>query len=73
MRGVQSAAHAVLATVVLGLVAGGVAGVLFVTAQLTADPQISVLLQASVVIIIGNAATCEFAWVSFASSVIKHV
>jgi hypothetical protein len=30
-----------LATVVLGLIAGGVAGVLFVTAQLTADPQLA--------------------------------
>jgi hypothetical protein len=34
-------APAVLATVVLGLVAGGIAGVLFVTAQLTADPQLT--------------------------------
>jgi hypothetical protein len=31
----------VLATVVLGLVAGGIAGVLFVTAQLTADPTLT--------------------------------
>jgi hypothetical protein len=39
-RGMQSPASTVLATVVLGLVAGGVAGVLFVTAQLTADPDL---------------------------------
>lgn len=32
---------AVVATVVLGLVAGGIAGVLFVTAQLTGDPQLT--------------------------------
>ena len=32
---------ALLATLVLGLVAGGIAGVLFVTAQLTADPQLA--------------------------------
>ena len=32
---------ALLATLVLGLVAGGVAGVMFVTAQLTADPQLT--------------------------------
>jgi hypothetical protein len=31
----------VLATIVLGLVAGGIAGVLFVTAQLTADPNLT--------------------------------
>ena len=30
-----------LATIVLGLVAGGIAGVLFVTAQMTADPQLA--------------------------------
>ena len=42
LRGAQGVAPAVLATVVLGLVAGGVAGVLFVTAQLTADPQLAV-------------------------------
>jgi hypothetical protein len=41
LRGGQGAAQAVLATVVLGLMAGGVAGVLFVTAQLTADPQLA--------------------------------
>jgi len=40
LRGAQGVAPAVLATVVLGLVAGGIAGVLFVTAQLTADPQL---------------------------------
>jgi hypothetical protein len=40
-RGTQEFAPAVLATVVLGLVAGGIAGVLFVTAQLTADPQLT--------------------------------
>jgi hypothetical protein len=40
-RGVTGTAPAVLATVVLGLVAGGIAGVLFVTAQLTADPQLA--------------------------------
>jgi hypothetical protein len=33
-------APAILATLVLGLVAGGIAGVLFVTAQLTADPNL---------------------------------
>jgi hypothetical protein len=42
LRGSQGVAPAVLATVVLGLVAGGVAGILFVTAQLTADPQLAV-------------------------------
>jgi hypothetical protein len=42
LRGAQGVAQAVLATVVLGLIAGGVAGVLFVTAQLTADPQLAV-------------------------------
>lgn len=41
-RGIYSAAPAVLATIVLGLVAGGIAGVLFVTAQLTADPTLAV-------------------------------
>jgi hypothetical protein len=34
-------ASALVTTVVLGLVAGGIAGVLFVTAQLTADPQLT--------------------------------
>ena len=38
LRGAQGVSQAVLAIVVLGLVAGGIAGVLFVTAQLTADP-----------------------------------
>ncbi len=42
VRGSQGVAPAVLATIVLGLVAGGVAGVLFVTAQLTADPSLAV-------------------------------
>ena len=41
LRGTQGVASAVLATLVLGLVAGGIAGVLFVTAQLTADPKIT--------------------------------
>jgi hypothetical protein len=41
LRGTQAVAPAVLATVVLGLVAGGIAGVLFVTAQLTADPTLT--------------------------------
>src|SRR5262249_40572205 len=41
LRGAPGVTQAVLATVVLGLVAGGVAGVLFVTAQLTADPQLA--------------------------------
>jgi hypothetical protein len=39
-RGTQGMAPIVLVTVVLGLVAGGIAGVLFVTAQLTANPDI---------------------------------
>lgn len=43
LRGAPGVTPAVLATVVLGLVAGGVAGVLFVTAQLTADPQLAVV------------------------------
>ena len=38
LRGVHGIVPAILATLVLGLVAGGIAGVLFVTAQLTADP-----------------------------------
>jgi hypothetical protein len=41
LRGAQGTAPAVLATLVLGLVAGGIAGVLFVTAQLTADPDLN--------------------------------
>jgi hypothetical protein len=40
-RGMRAAAPAVLATIILGLVAGGIAGVLFVTAQLTADPNLT--------------------------------
>lgn len=40
LRGAQGLTQAVLATIVLGLIAGGVAGVLFVTAQMTADPQL---------------------------------
>jgi hypothetical protein len=36
----QPSAPAVLATIILGLIAGGVAGVLFVTAQLTANPSL---------------------------------
>jgi hypothetical protein len=39
-RGTQGIAPVVLVTVVLGLVAGGIAGVLFVTAQLTANPDL---------------------------------
>jgi hypothetical protein len=39
-RGTQTVAPVVLVTVVLGLVAGGIAGVLFVTAQLTANPDL---------------------------------
>ena len=41
VRGTQGTASTVLAIVILGLVAGGVAGVLFVTAQLTADPTLT--------------------------------
>ena len=37
-RGIYGAAPAVLTTIILGLVAGGIAGVLFVTAQQTANP-----------------------------------
>ena len=40
-RGTPIPAQAALATIVLGLVAGGIAGVLFVTAQLTADPKLT--------------------------------
>lgn len=40
VRGGQDVAPAVLATLILGVVAGGVAGLLFVTAQLTADPNL---------------------------------
>jgi len=42
LRGTQGVAPAVLATLVLGLVAGGIAGILFVTAQLTGDPNLGV-------------------------------
>ena len=41
MRGSQSVAQAALATVVLGLVAGGISGILLVAAQLTADPKLA--------------------------------
>lgn len=41
LRGSQGTAPALLATLVLGLVAGGIAGVLFVTAQLTASPNLT--------------------------------
>jgi hypothetical protein len=40
-RGLYGAAPVVLTTIILGLVAGGIAGVLFVTAQLTADPKMT--------------------------------
>lgn len=40
-RGALGVAPGVLVAVVLGLVAGGIAGVLFVTAQLTADPNLT--------------------------------
>jgi hypothetical protein len=40
LRGTPGVVSAVLATVVIGLVAGGIAGVLFVTAQLTANPDL---------------------------------
>ena len=40
-RGVYGTAPVVLTTIVLGLVAGGVAGVLFVTAQQTANPSVT--------------------------------
>lgn len=41
VRGTSGVAPVLLATIVLGLVAGGIAGVLFITAQLTADPQLA--------------------------------
>jgi hypothetical protein len=41
LRGSTLPTTAMLATIVLGLVAGGIAGVLFITAQLTADPKIA--------------------------------
>jgi hypothetical protein len=40
LRGTQGVSLAVLATLAVGLVAGGVAGVLFITAQLTANPDV---------------------------------
>jgi len=40
MRGAKGVSLAVLATMAMGLVAGGMAGVLFVTAQLTAAPKL---------------------------------
>jgi len=40
-RGTHAEASTMLATIVLGLVAGGIAGVLFITAQLTADPNLT--------------------------------
>jgi hypothetical protein len=40
LRGAQGVSSAVLATLAVGLVAGGVAGVLFITAQLTANPDL---------------------------------
>jgi hypothetical protein len=42
LRGAQGITPALTATIVLGLVAGGTAGLLFVTAQLTADPALTV-------------------------------
>ena len=41
VRGTAGVAPAVIATVVLGLIAGGIAGVLFITAQLAADPKLT--------------------------------
>lgn len=41
LRGSAGVSSTVLATVVIGLLAGGIAGVLFVTAQLTGDPQLA--------------------------------
>ena len=41
MRGTQVVGSAVLATLVLGSVAGGISGVLFVTAQLAGSPNLS--------------------------------
>jgi Na+/citrate or Na+/malate symporter len=41
LRGSYGSASAVAATLVLGLVAGGISGVLFVTAQLTGDPTLT--------------------------------
>ena len=41
LRGIPTISSTVLATTVLGLVAGGIAGVLFITAQLTGDPNLA--------------------------------
>jgi hypothetical protein len=41
LRGTEDVAPAILATLVLGLVAGGIAGLLFITAQLTAEPHLA--------------------------------
>jgi hypothetical protein len=41
LRGSSSAGTAAMATVVLGLVAGGISGILFVTAQLTGNPELN--------------------------------
>lgn len=41
LRGKPGPANTVLTTVVLGLIAGGMAGLLFVTAQLTGDPKLT--------------------------------
>jgi hypothetical protein len=40
-RGIYGAAPVVLTTIIVGLVAGGIAGVLFVTAQQTANPNVT--------------------------------
>ena len=40
LRGAQSVSSAVFATLAVGLVSSGMAGVLFITAQLTADPNL---------------------------------
>ena len=40
LRGALGVSLAVLATIPVGLVAGGIAGILFITAQLTADPKL---------------------------------
>ena len=40
-RGAQGVTQAVIATLALGLIAGGVAGVFFITAQLTGDPELA--------------------------------
>jgi hypothetical protein len=41
LRGTPGVTQAVLATLVLGLVAGGIAGILFVTAQMTGNPELT--------------------------------